>query len=310
MIAAAAALTGAVLVALQLFPDWQFRSRSAAMFVAFAPYGILAWLLAIVLVLVATRRWARFWAAPLVAMLVLQSVWSSGYLPGPAPAASTSTLRIASFNTLHGQADADVAAQQLAAADPDVIVLIEVGEEFVESTPLAALLAGYPHRAGLATPRREVAINTLVVARHPLEQVGEVTQHIVLTTTTTDGRPVTMIAAHPSNMTHGLGKWRAEASRLADDVRAHIAGPLVVVGDLNTTREGATYAIITEPGLQDAAQQSGAGWRPTFGGRDGFPALIAIDHALVNDQVVANRFDTFAVPGSDHRGIVVDVSLR
>lgn len=62
-------------------------------------------------------------------------------------------------------------------------------------------------------------------------------------------------------------------------------------------------------GLTDAAVQSGAGWRPTFGGSPALPPLIAIDHALVNDQVVAHGFSTFAVPGSDHRGIVVDVSL-
>lgn len=313
LVATGAALAGSAFVVLQLFPDLQFRRRVFAMVTAFAPYGVLLWLLAAVLVLVALRGRARLWVLPVLAGLVAQVALSWGYLPGPTPPASASTLRLASFNAYHGQADTALLAEQMAAQDADVIVLLEVGEEFMESPDVAALLADHPHRAGIATPRGLTPINTVVAARRPLELVGRsawTSNHLVLATTTADDRPITVIAGHPANMTRGVGRWRHDASDLAEDVRAHIAEPLVVIGDLNTTREGATYRMITEPGLVNAAQQSGAGWQPTFSGSRLLPALIAIDHALVNDQVVANRFSTFAVPGSDHHAIVVDVSLR
>ncbi|WP_342371759.1 endonuclease/exonuclease/phosphatase family protein [Propioniciclava soli] len=313
VIAVASAVVGAAFVVLQMFPTAQYLHRGLAMLAAFTPYGVLVWLLVIALVLAAARGRARLWAIPAALLALLQLVWAWGYLPGPAPAAEGSPLRVASFNTYFGQADPDATAAQLSASDPDVIVLLEVGEEFIETPAMAALLDGYPHRGGLPTPRGATPINTLVAAREPLELIGRsawTANHLVLGTTTADGEPVTLIAAHPSNMMQGVAKWRREATQLTDDVATHIDEPLLVIGDMNTTREGATYREITAPGLVNAAQQAGAGWQPTFSGSRRLPALIAIDHALVNDQVAASHFETFAVPGSDHRGIIVDVTVR
>ena len=313
--AGACAAAGLLLTLLGAWPHLQFAHRVLAMAGAFVPYGALLWALAGVFTLVgAAGRW-RLLALPCALGLALHLAWAAAYLPGTPPQPTASTLRVAALNTLYGKSDVTVAAQRLREADADVIVLLEVSDPFVETPALAGLLDQYPYRLGRTASGKvgyDDASATLVVSRRPMTELAQLDSafdQFVLRTSTVDGRDVTVLAVHPMNMVPGTALWRREAETVAAAVRDHRTDPLVVIGDLNATRENATYPIMAA-GLTDAVRQSGAGWQPTFGGSMALPPLIAIDHALVNDQVVAHGFSTFAVPGSDHRGIVVDVSLR
>ncbi|WP_300080782.1 endonuclease/exonuclease/phosphatase family protein [Propioniciclava sp.] len=316
LLAGACAVPAALLTVLGLWPPLQFTHRVLAMAGAFIPYGLVLWVLAGLAVLAAARNRWRLLALPCALGLALHLAWAGVYLPGTPPPASASTLRIAALNTLYGKSDAGIAAARLAEADPDVIVLLEASAPFVDTPAMAALLARYPHRVGRTAPGwsavgYEDASATLVASRRPLTELARLDSgfdQFAVRTTTVDGREITLLAVHPMNMVQGTDLWRSEAETVAAAVQDHRDEPLVVIGDLNATRENATYPIMAA-GLTDAALQSGAGWRPTFDGNLALPPLIAIDHALVNDRVVASRLGTFAVPGTDHQGIVVDVSL-
>jgi hypothetical protein len=53
--------------------------------------------------------------------------------------------------------------------------------------------------------------------------------------------------------------------------------------------------------LPDAAEQSGAGIKPTFPADTRLSPFLAIDHILTRD-CTATSLHTLTLPGSDHRG--------
>lgn len=303
---------------LGLWPDLQASSAWLAILGALIPYGIGCWIVVAVLIIIATRRAGRLIALlPMVALL-LHLVWAHDYIPGQAPAGTTSGLRIAAFNGLYGRADPTETAAQLAAADPDVIVFLEASRPQMDAAPVTRLLESYPHRFGTPAPGfaeagYEDAGPTFVVSKRPLGLISQIDSpfdQYVLETTTRDNVPLTLIAAHPVNMLGSAQRWVDDAETLAqaiDDQDPDQA--LVVIGDLNATRENLAYQIIADTGLTDAAVQAGAGWVPTYTPQPGAPPLVQIDHALVSSRVTAQAFSTFTVAGSDHRGIVVDISV-
>lgn len=307
---------GSVLVVLGLNPDLQRLHRWCAMAAAFIPYGVFLWAATLILVLLAARKAWRLLALIPVAALGLQLVWANEYFPG-IPRGTGSDLRVVSFNTLYGKSAPAETAASLQATHADVIVLLEASVPLVYADPMAPLLESYPYQVGTLAPGYvaagyEDASATYVLSKRPvtiIAQLDAVFDQFVVSTTTRDDSAITIIAAHPSNMVGGTARWVEEANTLASAVEDHASEPLMVIGDLNATPENLTYRTITNAGVRGAADQARAGWVPTFNVVTGAPALIPIDHALVNDQVTAQRFSTFRVAGSDHRGIVVDVTV-
>lgn len=318
LIAVALMGAGTVLVLLRSFPEQQLVDQTRAMITSFVPYGILAWAAALLLLLVTTRKAWRLLALIPTLALCLQLVWLNGYLPRIPPASSGDSLRIVSFNTLYGKADPQATADMLAATRPDMIILLEASQALVDSEPMAAVLADYPHREGrlgqgYLINGYEDSTPTYVLSRRPFTtdaQLDSLHDQFVLSTTTRTDVPMTVIVTHLINMLHGTQRWSDEAEELAASVTAHIAEPMVVVGDFNATPDHITYSRILDAGLVDAASQAGAGWVPTFNADLPIPAVIPIDHALISPGMSAQRFRTIAVTGSDHRAIVVDVSVR
>lgn len=98
--------------------------------------------------------------------------------------------------------------------------------------------------------------------------------------------------------------------RLTGILAAH-ADPTLVLGDFNTTRDHQAFRDIQALGFADAADQAGVGFMRTFPkGRKPWP-LVAIDHALVGHvDLVATAVATEAVPGADHRMLLVTYSER
>ncbi|MDO5534245.1 MAG: endonuclease/exonuclease/phosphatase family protein [Propionibacteriaceae bacterium] len=321
-------LLGIALMLLYAVPDLQLTIRSLAMAASFIPYGLVLWALAILGFLAGGRRWTKLWAVPALVALIVQVGWARPYwpaLPGTPPPASqttatppaqTQTLRVLSANVHYGKADPVSAAAAITAADPDVVVLLEASDPFVESPALTAALAALPHRVGRTVPGfakagREDASGTLILSRHPLTEVGQLPslfdQYVVRVAA--EGPPLTLVAAHPMNMVTGVGVWQHEGEILREGLAPHLAEPLIAVGDFNATAEHVTLRRLFDLGLTLGAQEAGGGWHPTYPSeRDGLPSLIGIDHVLTNDRVTTTSYETVAVRGSDHRAIVADLT--
>jgi endonuclease/exonuclease/phosphatase (EEP) superfamily protein YafD len=86
------------------------------------------------------------------------------------------------------------------------------------------------------------------------------------------------------------------------------AGCVIVAGDVNSTTDMRPFRALLRNGYRDAAEQSGAGFKPTFPGNSRLPPLIVIDHVLTRN-CTATSLRTLKVPGSDHRGLVVTIAI-
>lgn len=303
------------MVVLMVWPDLQLTSRTAAMTAAFIPFGILAWGTATLLLLMAAGRRSLTAALVTAAFLVLQVSWTLPAWPHASPAATGVPLRVLSANLLFGRAEGASLAAAIHAADPDVIVLTEYGLKVDRELGPTDLRQAYPFRVGTTALDYAAAgfwdaSGTQVWSKTPLAALataaGPFTQLAVRVER--PGGPVTVVAAHPRNMLQGTPLWAQDAAALADLVRPHLDDAVVVAGDLNATRDHVTFRRLTSLGLTDAAEESGAGWLPTFpADRRRIPPLIAIDHVLVNDRVVAQGVRTARVSGTDHLAIVADL---
>ncbi len=311
------AVPAAVLLVLAVAPELQARHEWLAMAASFAPYGWVAWLLALVLALAGARGRTRLAAAPLALGLAWHTAMLVPYLPAPTIAAASPSASVLELNLHDGRADLRVLARQVREARPDVVVLAEVTTANEEVFGQKAWTRMFPYRAGSAgqpyDPKTGIGDSrgTLVLSRYPLSA----TEHAAATRFTNlavvvelPDHPFTLVAAHPVNPECGADAWVSDADALTRLALKHDAGPLVVAGDLNATAEHLTLRQLSaRTGLTDAG--AGHGWQPTFPADAWYPPLIQIDHVLVSREFRTLDHHTIRVPGTDHLGLVVRLSL-
>jgi endonuclease/exonuclease/phosphatase (EEP) superfamily protein YafD len=79
---------------------------------------------------------------------------------------------------------------------------------------------------------------------------------------------------------------------------------VIAAGDFNATTDHAQFRRLLAHGYADAAQQSGAGYLPTYPNDRWYGPLIGIDHVLLRGGVGAADVRTLGVRGSDHRALL------
>lgn len=100
-----------------------------------------------------------------------------------------------------------------------------------------------------------------------------------------------------------LQAQRREREALLRSARAERV-PVVVAGDFNTSDRSRSYRRITSR-FRDATR---AGWGgPTYVKASWRPFLLRIDHIFVPRDWCASQAERFALHGSDHRGLAIDV---
>ncbi len=311
------ALAGLALLLLVLAPDLQARNQFLAMSASFAPYGWILWLVAVVVGLASTRR--RVVVVPLVVGLVAHSVVLLPYLPGAASAVAgqRATVGVLELNLNIGLADIGQLAAEIDQRRPDVVVLAEVTDSTLKTLNSKAWHARLPYRVGTADaaadPKTgyEGAGGMLVLSRFALTDLGrakDTTYTNLAVRVARPEHPFVLVGAHPVNPEHGLSSWLQDGQALAQLASAHTSEPLVVAGDLNATAEHLTLRELkARAGLTDTA--TGRGWHPTYPADAWYPPLIQIDHVLVSSAFTTTGLDTFAVAGTDHRGLMVQLAV-
>ncbi len=298
------------LAVLYIFPGLQARRVLPALLASFIPYAVPMWLVALAALLGLGRGRTRWWAVPVGVALAAQTLWALPHLPHAQPSAEGSPVRLMALNVQFGQADHDQFKAAVSAAQPDLLVLTEVTDDFLERAQ--PTLSHYPYRVGTSDPTGRYAGGTMVYSTSPLtelERLDTTFTTMAVRVERPDG-PLVLVAAHPVNPLLGTQAWTEEPERIREAVLRHQEQPVVVAGDLNATVEHLTVRRLLRAGLTDAVDQSGVGWQPTFSTETPFPPMIAIDHVLVNHRVTATGVRAFEVAGSDHRGIVAELVVR
>lgn len=300
-------------------PQLQAQHQWLAMAATYAPYGWLAWLVAVVVALSGARGRTRFLVAP----LALGLAWHSGvlvpYLPAPtrADAAGRASLSVLEVNLHEGLADLGQLAEQVKGQHADVVVLAEVTHADAKAfagKPWTKLL---PYRSGTAGGDYDAATSsgdqrgTMVLSRHPITPLDSardtVFSNLAVTVELPD-HPITLLAAHLASPALGLQRWLDDGASLTRLALAHPGRPLLVVGDLGATTEHLTVRELeAKAGLADAG--AGTGWHPTHPADTWYPPLIQPDHLLVSKDFSATGYRTYRVAGTDHLGLAVTLAL-
>lgn len=109
-----------------------------------------------------------------------------------------------------------------------------------------------------------------------------------------------------------IDRWERNLSDIGDAAEANAAA--IAIGDFNSTVWSPPFRDLLDRGFIDAHEATGSGlartWGPTVDDIEGSPAVLGIDHAISRGDVAPLGIEEIAVPGSDHRAILVTYAVR
>jgi endonuclease/exonuclease/phosphatase (EEP) superfamily protein YafD len=209
------------------------------------------------------------------------------------------------------------AAEQLVAADGDVVILVEATPSFMQVFDEVGGAAAYPFRVidhdddsdyavAIAT-KRDLGPRSLMTRIGPLR--------LAIADIDVDGTSTLVVALNPMATLDPGGHvmWKEQIDVLREFVPT-LSGPLIIAGDLNTTRYRPEFEELLTLGLSDAIDSLGKGINPSWKLRpDGVlgavGAVVRLDHALTNRGMRAVSVENLEACGSDHLPFVLEVAV-
>lgn len=269
-----------------------------------APALIGAFVLA--LVLLALRLKAPAGVAVLAVVLLGVAVWPQAF-PESGPAADdAATTRLYFANLWARNQDLDAMTASIAAADADIVVLVELGD--APAAALDRILPDHPHRA--STPRVDRphgAVRSLIASRRPLEPLPLPPSELegVAARVDTPAGPITVMGVHltrPWPFQYQWGQIR-QVMALAE-ARTGVEGPLVVAGDFNAV----SSARIGRQVREEVGLIPAPAWPGTWPSALPSPLGMTIDHVWRSPDLALTSRRLGRPTGSDHRPVIVDLA--
>ncbi len=302
-------------------PSWQSDWIDLTNIFAFWFFGPLLLLLPLALVL----RWRWLCGAALLVLALFLISFGDVLIPQPAVAHSApADLRVATFNIKYCKVDANELAAWLAHRNIDIVALQEV------SHPMAAglqtrLSAEYPYQY---TDTEHYDLGVAVISRYPLEflerpahfrghrlQVTVGAEELTLINVHLKAPDLerTSYAGHPGWLRYETGPRQRGAEELLEMIGQE-PGPLVVMGDFNTSDREALYRRFAAE-MTDSYRETAWGLGYTFPDTrnvSGLPLalpLIRIDYVWVDGGVKPLATQVACDGYSDHCAVIVDLAL-
>lgn len=304
---------------------WMFVLNSIA------PYLFLPVPVVLVVALFA-RRWTLLVAAlvptavfvMMFGQLLLPRDLKAPTVPSDAPSLSLLTYNLHAWNT-----DVDGIVEALLAADADVMALQELEPEM--ATLLEERLGGeFPYSDVV---RRSGWGGLGVFSRVPLSPVrervgGTGERNPQVTTLHLPWGDATLINVHnlsiprtlpdwPTEITNSIAQRERVSNAISEYAQREDVGPLIAVGDFNTTSRSTAYEVIAAE-LDDAWAEAGFGFGTTFPGGPYSPTpldvtvpdwLLRIDYVFTSAEIVATDARIGPWDGtSDHRPVRVTLA--
>ncbi|MEM6672249.1 MAG: endonuclease/exonuclease/phosphatase family protein [Planctomycetota bacterium] len=280
------------------------------------------------LVTLLARQWRP---AVLLLAIGLWGVLPEGrlWLGSPETEAGNETIDVVCANVLRINDLFGPVITEIIARDPDVIGLLEISPEWRDEA-VSQLEARYPYHAeGLDTRRwNQFTWGMLLFSKTPLSDAVAIPvlrenrrlRPILRAAVDLGGEPLTIDLVHAQRpgATWRLADRRKHFEALREPMEARHR---LVLGDLNTTSTSPLFTDLCER-LDVRDSRPGFGRQPTLKLGSTLPGpvpipipgplrvSVAIDHALVSDGLAVLSRETFRIPGSDHRGIHVRLSVR
>lgn len=281
----------------------------------FAPWLFMATALALVVALLVRRPWLTR------VVLLLTLIFIARYWPLLVPRPpllsagnDASELQVMTFNVNYANRNASDIAELIRAESPDVIAMQELVPDLANSLQ-AELESEYPYflydsSQGL----------TGLISRYPLraQPILPVLKHNQRASVETPGGTVTVWSVHLATALSQYGwEWqRAMAAAIAQEA-AQEAGPLILLGDFNTTDQTENYRLVADQ-LTDVHWSAGRGFGFTWPDLRRYGAdtailgpVVRIDHIFVSEHFTPEEIHVIPSGyGSDHQPVVATLRLN
>jgi endonuclease/exonuclease/phosphatase (EEP) superfamily protein YafD len=232
-------------------------------------------------------------------------------IPRPQPKAGGPVLRVLTANMLAGRAAEETVVGLVRQHDADVLFLQELTDAAAARLKHAGLNDLLPHE--VTDAGADGARGSGIYARFPLvdgvrlsaSRAAQPTARLELPS----GHRVELVCVHstppnPPSSRLKAARWREELTTLPSPADP----PRVLAGDFNATADHAHFRRLLRAGHVDAAGEMGNGLVPTWGPL-GRPALLTLDHVLVDPRCAVLATSVHDVPGSDHRAVYAEFRL-
>lgn len=271
----------------------------AAQFTAPALVAAAVWALLLLLL----RLKASSVLGVLATLLLVIAVWPQWFPHRDAVDPTSETLTVYSANLWARNTDTALMAASIAEADPDVVLLVELGD--VPAEDLDTLLPDHPYRLVSIVSNRKVApARALVASRRPLKRIQENPHDRVVALsarTQTALGPVAFTAAHLTRP----WPYRDQTAQMdqVEDLaveRARLGQTAIIAGDFNSVSSARIGRLVkSETALRPVPAFPGT-W-PTK-----LPALlgITIDQVWYSPDLVVTGRELGLENGSDHRPVI------
>lgn len=297
-----AALVCAAIVLAARALGWQ--AGPLLFLVSLMPYVGLGCLLAAMIAAVA-RAWLLVAAGVLLSALVAWW-WLPAFVPAPVSGPPLD-LRVMMVNLRLGQADAHAVVEAVRRERVDLLALEELTEESLAALDAAGLEEALPHDVVRTGPG---ATGTGIWSRYrlhdPFDTDGLGFENVAATVSGPNGQ-LTFMGVHPVAPRPMNGSATDRTLLPLLDLIEYTAGPVIVAGDFNATRDNLALRRLSSAGYVNASDAAGAGLVRTWpNDLRPLPPIVGIDHVLSRELPVARSVRTFEVPGSDHLALVAE----
>ena len=226
-------------------------------------------------------------------------------------------VRVLSSNLRKGQAD-PLSYLALAREKADVITVSELTREAAQAFSHAGLSDTFPYSVLIPAPD---AGGIGLWSRYPLDAVSPGVHRnfsiaaarlqipgvelAPLVTSVHVSSPI----SYRRDFVDGWQSSIADTKAVLDDF-ARVAGDaaVIVAGDFNSTPDMQQFRNLLTNGYRDSADQTGAGFLPTFPADSWLPPALEIDHILTRGAT-ATSLTGVTIAGSDHRALLATVQI-
>ncbi|TNB72198.1 endonuclease/exonuclease/phosphatase family protein [Arthrobacter sp. BB-1] len=285
---------------------------------AFTPWLAAPAAAALLLALLGRNRWHAAVSSALLACLAfwLFPLPAGKRVPGDGP---TVELRVMTFNSKLGQADARTVVRLVRENRIDVLAVQEHSQAFQERLAAEGLAALLPESV---TDPADNAGGSAVYSRFPLEETGRVggtafRMPILRITVTSQGRAGVLEVTNVHTrapVEHMAGQWRGDLAAVGRVAAG--GGSRLLIGDFNATYDHAEFRSLLRggdgQGLVDVGVAAGARLVPTWPMDGQLLPGVTIDHVVTSPDIWSSSYAVHRVDGSDHAAItaVLDVPAR
>lgn len=272
-----------------------FAQFTAPLFIALVVATVLVGLLRL-----RKAVWAGF-----VASLMMFVCAAPQWFPQPGePEPGAPVIRLYSANVYYLNDDVAAMRRSIEAANPDVVVLIELGQGALGD--LDTLLEGYPHRAGsMRLDETRGPSRSIIASRWPLRQVANRPDglHSVTAVAETPLGEVNVVGVHLTRPWPFQYQWGQISQTMAlGDIRRTLNGPVIIAGDFNSVSNGRIGRQMKE----DLGMLPAAGFPGTWPSDLPSPLGMTIDQVWRSPDLAFLSRRTGRPNGSDHRPVVTE----